>query len=110
MTIAELKTLLETTKLPVAYYKFPSEQEQELPVICFVETGSNNFIADDHVYQKISSFDIELYTVFRDTETEASLESVLDGADIPWEKTITYLDTELCYEVIYEIEVLIDGK
>lgn len=109
MVISDLKTILESTGLPVAYYKFPADEEQELPVIAFLETGSNNFAADDRVYQKVSSFDVELYTQFKDPATEALVEAALSSASIVWEKTETYLDTELCYEIIYEIEVFIDG-
>ncbi len=109
MTIADLKTILASTGLPVAYLKFPADDEQDLPVICFRETGTNNFAADDKVFQKISDFDIELYTTFKSPATEALVEQALADASIVWEKTEEYLDTEKCYEIIYEIEVLIDG-
>lgn len=109
MTIAELKQILASTGLPVAYLAFPADEEQDLPAICFRETGTNNFAADDRVYQKVSSFDIELYTTYKSPSTEALVEDALSDASIVWEKSEEYLDAERCYEIIYEIEVYING-
>ena len=103
MTLAEIKTMLETTGLPVAYSAFPEGAAPLLPYICYVVTGSNNFVADGIVYQPVQAIDIELYTRQKDPESESAVEAAL--AALPWEKTELYLDDEKCVQVTYEIEV-----
>ena len=103
MTLEELKTLLESTGLPVAYRAFPVGQAPDLPFICYLVEYSNNFDADNRVYYPINHITIELYTEFKNPDTEALVETALK--DICWEKTEEYLDDERCYEITYEIEV-----
>lgn len=103
MTLEELKTLLESTGLPVAYRAFPVGQAPDLPFICYLVEYSNNFDADNRVYYPINHITIELYTEFKSPESEALVETALQ--DVCWEKTEDYLDDERCYEISYEIEV-----
>ena len=103
MSLEELKNKLEATGLPVAYYAFPVDAAPPLPFICYLVTGSSNFIADGEVYQPINEVAVELYCKQKDPATEALVETALRG--IPWDKTETYLDDEHCIEIIYEIEV-----
>ena len=90
MTLDELSTLLQTTGLPVTYRTWPESEAPPLPYLCYLESYSNNFAADG--------------TVLRDPETEAKVEAVLASVAF-WEKTITYIETEKCYQILYEIEV-----
>lgn len=103
MKLENLKTLLESTGLPVAYRAFPVGQAPDLPFICYLVEYSNNFDADNRVYHPINHISIELYTEFKNPDTEALVETALK--DICWEKTEDYLDDERCYEISYEIEV-----
>lgn len=103
MSLEEIKALLETTGLPVAYRAFPVGKAPPLPFICYLFSYTNNFDADDQVYQVINRITIELYTEEKDPETEALVETALAG--LCWEKSEEYLDDERCYEIIYEIEV-----
>lgn len=103
MTLEELKTLLESTGLPVAYRAFPVGQAPDLPFICYLVEYSNNFDADNRVYYPINHITIELYTEFKSPESEALVETALQ--DVCWEKTEEYLDDERCFEIVYEIEV-----
>ena len=105
MTLEQLNDLLAATGLPVAYYAFPAENAPPLPWICYIVTGSNNFIADGAVYKQIQHVAVELYCKDKDPNLEARVEGVLRSAGIPWEKSETYLDSEKCFEIIYEIEV-----
>lgn len=101
--IETLKDRLTSTGLPVAYYAFPENEAPPLPWICYVVTGSNNFMADGAVYQTVLRVDVELYTARKDIAMEAKVEAALAG--IPWQKAEQYLEDENCHEVIYEIEV-----
>ena len=107
MSLEELKKLLESTGLPVAYYAFPEEEAPGLPFICYLVAYSNNFSADGSVYKKINHIQIELYTKHKDIESEEKVEEALSS--FYWEKEETYLEEEKCFEVIYELEVL-DAK
>ena len=49
MSLEEIKKLLETTGLPVAYRAFPVGNAPPLPFICYLFSSTNNFNADDVV-------------------------------------------------------------
>lgn len=103
MTLVEIKNLLSTTGIPVAYRCFPEGDAPDLPFICFLEKGSNNLAADGSVYHTVRKIDIELYTKNKDTSKETLVETALSG--LFWNKTEEYLDDEQCYQLIYELEV-----
>lgn len=103
MTLEEIKDLLETTGIPVAYRAFPVGKAPPLPFLCYLFSYTNNFNADDRVYQVINRVTIELYIEVKDPATEVLVEAALAG--LCWEKSEEYLDDERCYEIIYEIEV-----
>lgn len=103
MTLQEIKKILDKTGLPVAYSHF--ETETDFPVIVYMESGSNNFSADNYVYHKARAIRIELYTTKKEPKTEEKLEKVLDEAEIFYDKTEIYIDSEKLFEIIYECEV-----
>ena len=103
MKLEQLENLLATTGLPVAYRAWPEEKAPPLPFICYLVAYSNNFGADGGVYYKINHIQIELYTKLNDTDSEDKVENALSS--FYWEKTETYIDTERCYQILYEIEV-----
>lgn len=105
MTIAEIRTILETTKLPVTYRAWPVGEAPLLPWIAIVQTGSDNFAADGIAYGLIKTVDVELYTKKKDPDTEALVEKALTDAGIFWNKTETYIEGEAALEIVYEIEV-----
>lgn len=101
MTNEEIKALLEITGLPVAYRHF--SEPQEMPFICYLESYSNNFSADGAVYLQVRHMQIELYTEFKNEELEDKVENTLSS--FFWQKSETYIDSEQCYQIVYEIEV-----
>ena len=103
MTLEELKDRLETTGFPVAYREWPENAAPPLPFICYLVAYSNNFSADGEVYYPIDRVQVELYTKLKDPEAEDKVEEALSS--LFWEKTETYIDTEECYQILYEIEV-----
>ena len=103
MKLEEIKELLETTGFQVAYYAFPEGEAPPLPFICYLVSGSNNFIADGTVYHKINRMQVELYTEVKDPAAEETVEGALTS--FIWEKTETYIESEKCYQIMYEIEV-----
>ena len=109
MNFRDIENMISEIGLPYAYYSFPEKEAPSLPYIIFFYGRSDNFPADDKVYQRIDSLSIELYTENKSFETEENLEAVLDDYGFVWDKTETYLNTEHMYEVIYEMEIVIDG-
>ncbi|MFR3704931.1 MAG: hypothetical protein ACLTV2_02845 [Acutalibacter sp.] len=103
MALEDMKTLLDTTGYPVVYYAWPEKKAPALPYICFLTAYSNNFGADDRVYYPVAHYQIELYTRCKDPEAEGKVEQALSSYF--WEKTETYLDTERCFQILYEVEV-----
>lgn len=103
MTLAELKTKLDTSDLPVAYMSFPETEAPSMPFICFMATYTDNFGADGTVYEVIQAAEVQLFTKNKDLTAEAALEGVLDG--LYWNKQDEYIEDELCYRVIYTITI-----
>ena len=108
MTIAEMYTLLSGItgfKDKVVYRSFKEGSAPALPFICFYVDGTDNFNADDIAYLKRQTILIELYTDEKDPTTEALIETALDAAGIPWDYTESYIESESCYQITYEVEV-----
>lgn len=107
MTLAELSDVLASTGIPVTYHSWHDvdRERPSLPFMTYQVAYSNNFFADNTVYEPINHVDIALYTRLKSVETEALVETALEAAELPWNKTETFLDSEHCYQIIYEIEV-----
>ena len=101
--------IMEALRLPFAYDHFAEGESPDPPFLVFLLPGSNHFGADGKVYRKITELDIELYTDYKDPDTEVLLEDVLDAHDIYYTKDETYIESERLYEVIYSTEVLYDA-
>ena len=106
MTLEQIGEALAATGIPTTYYSWATDDDlPSLPFICYLVAYSNNFFADSKTYHRIDHVQIELYTAVKDPTTEETVEDVLDELEIPWEKTEVFLDTENCFQIIYEIEV-----
>lgn len=110
MTVEEIYEMVEAIGLPCTYYSFPEKEAPSLPYVVFYFPNSNNFPADDRVYAHITSLNIELYTNEKSFEYEAAVESVLDLHGMVWEKSESYLNSEQMYEVLYEMEIIVNGE
>lgn len=110
MTLKELNAALQTipgfTK-KVAYRAFPVGKAPKLPFICYLCTNTNNFDADESVYQVIQEVDIELYTAKKDEASETAVEDKLNECGLVWEKYEEYLDSENCYMITYSTSLVI---
>lgn len=103
MTLSELKDILKSTGLPVVYRAWPEQKAPPLPYICYLCVGNTPTYADSSVYVQSSEINVELYTKTKDPATEAALEAALKN--FHWTKSEIYIDTERCYQILYEIEV-----
>lgn len=108
MTVSEMYTLLNSItefKDKVAYRQFKEGSAPALPFICFYVDETDNFKADDQTYFKRTTFNIELMTAKKDPPTEEALETALNNAGIPWDYSESYIESESCYLITYEVEV-----
>jgi hypothetical protein len=99
----ELLELLKTTGLPVAYHHWVTPPP--LPYIVYLFTDSENFGADNKVYQKINNYQVELYSDKKDLASEELIELVFDANDIYYQKSEVYIESEKLYEVLYLITI-----
>lgn len=108
MNLADLFSLLKGIKgfeNKVAYRCFPMGSAPDLPFICYNETNTDNFFADNKVFKNVKGVDIELYTENKDLTSEKLVEDTLNDACIPWQKYEQYIDVEKMYQITYSVEV-----
>ena len=89
----------------VSYRAFPIGQCPELPFVCYLENQTNNFFADNSVFKKKTSVNVELYTELKNIELETKIEDALNRNMLPWEKTEDYIDSEKCFMITFNVEV-----
>lgn len=105
----KLEAILEDLGIPYRYFMFEKKEAVEPPFLVWYLPGTRNFSADGKVYCQISKLNLELYTDKKDFELERKLETILKEEELFWNKTEGFLDDEQMYEVLYEMEVVIDG-
>lgn len=109
VSINELMKQIRKLGYPVAYRKFINTEENTTPkppFIIYIEGGSNNFGADNKVWAKVPSYEIELYTTIREFSLEAEIEKVLDDNNVFYETDIFEIPSENLHEVIYYINLI----
>lgn len=109
MTEVEIAQMIKSIGYPVAYHHYAEGQEPSKPYIVYLYPGSNNFSADGIVYQSVNQLDIELYTEKKNLAAEKAVEAVLKEHGFFYEKSESYLETEKMFEVLYEMEAIING-
>lgn len=108
MKQCQVEAMLEEMGILWAYHHFEEEEAPNPPFLVYLYPKSDNFAADGINYQGISELDIELYTDAKEREIEKKVEAVLKQHGIFYVKQETYIESERLYEVLYEMEVLID--
>ena len=103
MTLEKLANLLASTGLPVTYLAWPEGSAPPLPCICDRVASTHKRFSGGRGDQTRPRIHVELYTKVKDLDAESRVEDAL--REIPWQKSETYLNTEKCYQILYEIEV-----
>ena len=101
--MVELYELLKTLNLPLSYHHFSKPQEP--PFMVYLSAGTENFEADNKVYQKQTFFHVELYSSVKDLVTEKRIEDLFDENEIFYDKNEVYINAESLYQVVYEITI-----
>ncbi len=102
MTLVEIKSILESSGLPVTYYAWPEKEAPPLPYICY-RVSYKNMAADGKVYHQVKHIVAELYTRNKDELCEKKMEDVIK--DYFWTKDEDYIESEKCFMITYEVEV-----
>lgn len=110
MTFEQIAAMVKSMGFPYAYYEFDEGSGQQPPFICFYYPNNDDFMADGSNYVQITALNIELYTDEKDFDAEAKVESVLKDHGLTFSKSETKIDSEHMYQIIYEMEVIINGK
>lgn len=100
----DVLSILAEIGLPFAYHHFAEGESPDPPFICYLTPGSDNFAADGKVYYKIDEYHIELYTDRKAPELEDSVEAVLDGHGVFYDKSEVWIESERLYEVMYSFQ------
>ena len=106
MTYQDVLDMLDETGLPSAYHHFAEGESPDPPFLVFLFPESDNFGADNRVYQKADVLNIELYTDRKDPEIEADVEAVLSNHDLFYDKSEVWIESEKMYEVLYQVRII----
>ena len=114
MTLAEVNNMMaEITQrrglTDYTYYQFVDDSAPNLPYLIFYYPSSSNDGADNVVWQKINHLNIELYTDNKEFGIENELEAVLTEHGFFYDKAEQFIESEKMFEVLYEMEVVING-
>lgn len=110
MTTIEIAKMIDTTGIQNAYYQFEDGRELSPPWICFYYPESDDLYADSENYQHITNLTIELYSPYKDFDSEKTIENVLKANGLTWAKIESYEEDQQLYVISYEMEVLINGN
>lgn len=98
----ELKQLLEGTGLPV-YYGTARGQVMP-PYLVYLGAGQHTMPADNTLYWRGGSYQIEYYFMLKNESTEADIEDALLGAGLIYEKSEdVYISDAEAYVIYYTI-------
>lgn len=102
LTIEKLESLLKKYDLKYAFSHFSTQIAP--PFLIYLNQSSDNFVADNKVYQAIDHIRLELYTRCDTTVQEKNLESFLDKNSVLWNKiSQEWIDDEKIMMTIYEL-------
>lgn len=103
MTLEELKTRCEKEGFKYAYGIFIETTEPPHLIATTIDT--DNFMADNKVYHKNTSIQLDYTYIYKNEEEQNKIENKILG-DIPWNKTEeTYLQDEKVWQVSYFFEI-----
>lgn len=112
MTIKEIAAMVAGIGLPYAYHHFDEEEQRTLkpPYIRWFFSGIDDLYADNINFQRISDLRIELYTDIKDFDREEAIESILAANGWAYDKTETYLESEMLNVTAYAGDIIISKE
>lgn len=103
MTLEELKTRCESQGFQYAYGLF--KKTVEPPHLVAICRDTNNFMADNRVYDKDIPVQLDYTYIKKDLSMQNKIEDII-LSDVAWNKTEeTYLSDEDVWQVSYFFEI-----
>lgn len=103
MTLEELKTRCEAQGFKYAYGVF--KETVEPPHLVAITIDTNNFMADNKVYKKDISIQLDYTYLDKDITEQNKIEDII-LSDVAWNKTEeNYLSDENIWQVSYFFEI-----
>lgn len=103
MTLEELKTRCEAQGFKYAYGMF--KKPTEPPHLVVISVATDNFMADNKVYKKDTSIQLDYTYLVKDITEQNKIEDIILG-DIAWNKSDeTYLSDEDVWQVSYFFDI-----
>lgn len=99
MTLEELKDGLDALNIPCAYRHFKSSKVACPKVVFYVDTYQQ-LGTDNRVGESVNHIIVDLYTTYKDLDTEADIEELFDTF---YTKDEDYIDEEGCVRVEYTL-------
>ncbi|MEK4494495.1 hypothetical protein [Ureibacillus sp. FSL W8-0352] len=104
ITLNQLAQLLDTLPYPVSYSDF--NKKVNPPFIAYKETGTNNFAADNRVWKKVRSVEVQLYTDKKDLKIEKQIEDLFYNHSIYYDADDFFIEKENLHQRIYYITTI----
>lgn len=110
MTLQDIADIIDSWKIPFAYYEFENESPTPPYVVYFLDESSD-FYADNINYQKNRTLYIELYCSSKKQAltNEGIIETSLEQNEMPYAKENDYISEERLYVTVYTMEVAFNG-
>jgi hypothetical protein len=110
MNQQQLVTELSSLGMPLAYGQFvvsPSNPAPEPPYITYHFVDNDGDVMADNInYAQIGNFQVELYTLKKDSATELLVENKFKALRIPFRKFEMWLSSEDLFQVVYLIQLI----
>ena len=104
MTYTDVIAGMKSIGIPCAYHHW--NEPPPLPYAVIMHGDNDDLMADNHNYQDVGNYRLELYTAEKYPPTEKKVEQWLKDHRIPYEKTEVFLDSEDMFQVIYEFQII----
>lgn len=103
MTYEQLLAVLAPVGIPWTYHHW--DKPPQPPYGVYLDGPYDPFHGDNINYFNARQIRLEVYSLVRDPVLDAKIQSALTAAEIPYEADFAYLQDQLLYESIFEIEV-----
>ena len=108
MLATDIQHTLTTTGMPVTYYQWEPGHVPELPYLIWWLPNDDDVYADDSNYVHVQNVRVELYTETKDWDAEATVETALKTAGIPYDRTELYIEDERMFLIRYDFSAVIN--
>lgn len=95
-----IMSALQATGLPCAYSHF--KEKQEPPFLVYIQSGQDQFSADDTRFWYRNTYQVEYYFKIKNTASEAAIEAALLDAGFKFTRSEdVYLEEEDVFVIYY---------